>query len=48
MTDTFNAIVAEDVEGKPVASLKQLSLTDLPDEPVLVDVAYSTINYKWY
>mgnify|MGYP001148780028 CR=1 FL=1 len=46
MTDTFNAIVAEEVDGKPVASLKQISLSDLPDEPVLVDVSYSTLNYK--
>ena len=46
MTDIFNAIVAEDVDGKAVASLKQIGLADLPDEPVLVEVAYSTINYK--
>lgn len=46
MSDTFNAIVAEEVEGKPVAALKTIGLGDLPDEPVLVDVAYSTINYK--
>ena len=46
MPDTFNAIVAEDVDGKTVAGLKQLTAADLPDEPVLVDVAYSTINYK--
>ncbi|MEH6584969.1 MAG: MDR family oxidoreductase [Halioglobus sp.] len=46
MSDPFNAIVAEDVNGKAVASLKAITLADLPDEPVLVDVAYSTINYK--
>jgi acrylyl-CoA reductase (NADPH) len=46
MTETFKAIVAEDVDGKPVASLKQLCLSDLSDEPVLVDVSYSTLNYK--
>lgn len=46
MSDTFNAIVAEEVDGKAVASLKNIGLADLPDEPVLVDVAYSTINYK--
>jgi acrylyl-CoA reductase (NADPH) len=34
------------VEGKPKASLKQLSLADLPDNDVLVEVAYSTLNYK--
>lgn len=44
--DTFNAIVADKVDGKTVAALKQIGLADLPDEDVLVDVAYSTINYK--
>ncbi|MCR8922807.1 oxidoreductase [Dasania sp. GY-MA-18] len=42
----FNAIVAEDVDGKPRAALKSISLNDLPDEEVLVEVAYSTLNYK--
>jgi len=46
MTDTFNAIVAEDVDGKPRAALKAITLADLPDEEVLVAVAYSTLNYK--
>ena len=46
MSDSFNAIVAEEVEGKSVARLKAIGLGDLPDEPVLVEVAYSTINYK--
>ena len=46
MSEQFNAIVAEDVDGKGVARLKSIGLADLPDEPVLVDVAYSTINYK--
>jgi acrylyl-CoA reductase (NADPH) len=46
MSDSFNAIVAEEVDGKSKAALKQLSLDDLPDNDVLVDVAYSTLNYK--
>ena len=46
MSESFNAIVAEDVDGKAVASLKRLCLSDLPDEKVLVDVSYSTLNYK--
>lgn len=46
MPEFFNAIVAEDVEGKAEASLRQITLNDLPDEDVLVDVAYSTLNYK--
>ncbi|HUN51001.1 MAG TPA: MDR family oxidoreductase [Candidatus Sulfotelmatobacter sp.] len=46
MSDGFNAIVAEEVDGKSRATLKQLSLKDLPDNDVLVDVAYSSLNYK--
>jgi acrylyl-CoA reductase (NADPH) len=46
MTDTFNAIVAEDKDGKAVTSLKSISLADLPDEDVLVEVGFSTLNYK--
>ncbi|MEQ8493616.1 MAG: MDR family oxidoreductase, partial [Gammaproteobacteria bacterium] len=47
MSDTFNAIVAEKSgDGSFSAGLKKLSLADLPDEPVLVDVEYSTVNYK--
>jgi acrylyl-CoA reductase (NADPH) len=46
MTDTFSAIVAEDDNGKARARLKQITRADLPDEDVLVEVAYSTLNYK--
>jgi|TARA_B110000093_G_scaffold74163_1_gene80624 acrylyl-CoA reductase (NADPH) len=46
MTDTFNAIVAEDIDGRAKAALKQITLNDLPDEDVLVEIAYSTLNYK--
>lgn len=46
MPELFNAIVAEDVDGRASASLKQISLDELPDEDVLVDITYSTLNYK--
>ncbi|MFC3227811.1 MDR family oxidoreductase [Marinibaculum pumilum] len=46
MGDSFRAIVIEDVEGKQKAALKDLTLADLPDHDVLVDIAYSTLNYK--
>ena len=46
MSETFNAIVATEVDGKPRGALTRISLDDLPDEDVLVDVAYSTVNYK--
>lgn len=44
MTTAFKAIVAE--EAKKPAVLKELTLEDLPEGDVLVDVQYSTLNYK--
>ena len=46
MTTPFNALIIDKEDKKVSASLKQISLADLPDEEVLVDVAYSTVNYK--
>lgn len=46
MSDTFNAIVADKTNDGSVAALRQLRLADLPDDDVLVDVRYSTLNYK--
>ncbi|GGH43989.1 acryloyl-CoA reductase [Frigidibacter albus] len=46
MTDTFRALMMVDHEGKPRAEFRQLTLADLPDHEVLVEVAYSTVNYK--
>lgn len=46
MSDTFNAIVATEINGKVKGQLQQLSLADLPDEDVLIDVSYSSLNFK--
>lgn len=46
MTDTFTALVIEDEAGKPKATFKQLTFSDLPDHDVLVEIAFSTLNYK--
>ncbi len=46
MTNSFNAMVIEDVDGKPRAALKALTLEDLPDHDVLVEISYSSLNYK--
>lgn len=47
MSESFNAILAEnDADGNFTAGLKTLSVGDLPDEAVLVDVDFSTVNYK--
>ncbi|MCV6824571.1 MULTISPECIES: MDR family oxidoreductase [Halocynthiibacter] len=43
----FRALVVEkDDEGKTHAGVKNISVDDLPDGDVLVDVDYSTVNYK--
>ncbi|MBE0453948.1 MAG: oxidoreductase [Roseovarius sp.] len=44
----FNALVVEKDEesGKTSASVKQISVDDLPEAEVLVSVEYSTVNYK--
>lgn len=46
MTTTFQAMLIEDVDGKPRAALRQIGLADLPDHEVLVEVAFSSLNYK--
>ncbi len=46
MSDTFRALMIVDDEGRPKAEFRQLSLADLPDHDVLVEVAFSTLNYK--
>ena len=42
----FNALVLEQEEGKTLAAIKQLDMSDLPDEDVLIEVTYSSLNYK--
>lgn len=42
----FNALVLDQQDDKTLAEVKQLSLNDLPDEDVLVEVTYSSLNYK--
>ncbi|HEX8046779.1 MDR family oxidoreductase [Rhizobium sp.] len=46
MSDSFTAMVIDTVDGKQQAGFRQLTLTDLPDHDVLVEVAFSTVNYK--
>ena len=42
----FKALVLEQQEKKTLPSIKQLDVSDLPDGDVLVDVDYSSLNYK--
>lgn len=46
MTETFTALMIEDVEGKPRAGFRDITRADLPDNDVLVEVSYSSLNYK--
>ncbi len=46
MSETFRALVADQVEGKTQTALQDLTAADLPDGDVTVAVAYSTLNYK--
>jgi acrylyl-CoA reductase (NADPH) len=46
MSETFRAIVATETDGTVTGRLTTLSDTDLPEGDVVVDVAYSSLNYK--
>ena len=46
MTETFTALLIEDVDGEPKAAFRDLALEDLPDYPVLIEISYSSLNYK--
>ncbi|MET3615743.1 putative YhdH/YhfP family quinone oxidoreductase [Rhizobium aquaticum] len=46
MSGTFNAMVIDAVDGKPKAGFRTLKVTDLPDHDVLVEIQFSTLNYK--
>ena len=50
MTDSFNAIVAEDVDGKGVASLRQITDADLQaghQADLKVDNAHRSIEIRY-
>jgi acrylyl-CoA reductase (NADPH) len=47
MSDTgFEALVIDEAEGGQRAAFRTLTLADLPDHDVTVEIAYSTVNYK--
>ncbi|PWC32698.1 MDR family oxidoreductase [Azospirillum sp. TSO35-2] len=43
---SFTAFVIADEGGKPKGAFTSLAPSDLPDHDVLVEVAFSTVNYK--
>ncbi len=46
MSDTFKAVVIDEIDGVIKGRLSELTLADLPDEDVLVEVSHTTVNYK--
>ncbi|MGA8850142.1 MAG: MDR family oxidoreductase [Aeromicrobium sp.] len=46
MSDSFRALVVEDSESGQTASFRDLTTADLPDHAVLVEVEFSSLNYK--
>ena len=47
MSDSFRAVVVTKEDDAPQqVQIKELSVADLPDHDVLIDVEYSTLNYK--
>jgi len=46
MADTFRAYVVDEANGKYSGGFRQLTDADLPSYPVLVEVSYSSLNYK--
>ena len=46
MSETFHAIVTDELEGVVKGRMVELTREQLPDEEVLVEVAYSTVNFK--
>ncbi len=46
MSSTFRAYVVDQQDGQYVRGFRDLTTADLPDYDVLVDVAYSSLNYK--
>jgi acrylyl-CoA reductase (NADPH) len=46
MSETFRALLLEQADGRTVSRLADLPLEALPAGDVLVDIAWSTLNYK--
>jgi acrylyl-CoA reductase (NADPH) len=46
MSETFKALVLEETEKAPTATVRDLTVADLPEGDVLVRVSHSGLNYK--
>src|SRR5690625_654018 len=46
MSETYSALIVDEVSGDVSVSTQQLTTDDLPAGDVLIDVHYSSVNYK--
>jgi acrylyl-CoA reductase (NADPH) len=46
MTNTFNALVVRETDGGRSSAIEQLTDDDMPEGDVVVDIDYSSLNYK--
>jgi acrylyl-CoA reductase (NADPH) len=46
MDGKFNALMLRQLDGKTQAAVESITTADLPEGEVIVDVAYSSLNYK--
>ena len=46
MSTSFKAIMATEEDGKTVARMTEITADALPSDGVLIDVAFSGLNYK--
>ena len=46
MNEPFTALVVDETDGKRVCEFRQLGLADLPEYDTLIEVEYSSLNYK--
>jgi len=45
-SEPFTALIVDETDGKRVCEFRQLGVEDLPDYDTLVEVEYSSLNYK--
>lgn len=46
MSNTFTAVMIEEIDGKAQTHFREIRQADLPDLDVLIEVDYSALNYK--
>lgn len=46
MSDKFKAMVVSEIEGKYIREIKEKELSSLPEGEVLINIKYSSLNYK--